>query len=551
MIWHLNNTTIRNPGRYLEALRAYDEHGHIKGLFDKGNTDAQKALYNLILDAGIINSSTRDSDWNGRKWRLGFRELGLIYFGDNSNQLEGEISKSGYALLNASNDAELQDIYFRIIFNLEYRKKNNNKLCFRPIPLILNVIKLLKESGESESISQLEFSISLQDFREGLSPQDYCNEIIEFRKLKEAYRGNLREFYKKKHKEVFERNNGRPSLDTIAKEYPDVTYRLLKLSGLFRIEGSRLILNSQYLNLLDSLCTDVEVSETETDYYNKISNLPDVPIDKNRIVLESIVRENFDKLNESPVQLDNFDDESLRVLRINQEDSIRKVTEENFAYEQRSKVEIITKWFDCLISKKSMDEEFDGEYISFRSDERPQYLEWIVWRAFLAINNLSNKPYESRKFPLDSELKPTSHAPSKGPDLLMEFDNFNLVIEVTWTTSSRQVAAESEPVIRHVANVAKESEKPTYCLFIAPEIDINTLESYRISDTYYFSPESSVVANIIPISLSEFVKFFKDIPKAEQESIDKILSILEECTNIKKELSPFDWKEFISERFAA
>ena len=62
--------------------------------------------------------------------------------------------------------------------------------------------------------------------------------------------------------------------------------------------------------------------------------------------------------------------------------------------------------------------------------------------SFLAINNLSNQPYESRKFPLDSELKPTSHAPSRGPDLLMEFDEFTLVIEVTWTASARQVAAE-------------------------------------------------------------------------------------------------------------
>jgi len=551
VIWHLNNTTIRNPGRYLEALRAYDEHGYIEGLFDKGNQEAQKKLYNLILDAGIINSSTRDSDWNGRKWRLGFRELGLIYFNDIPNQQLGGISKSGYGLLNASNDAELQDIYFRIIFNLEYRKRNNNKLSFRPVPLILNVIKLLKQSGQKESISQQEFSITLQDFREDLTPQDYCNEIIKFRKEKKDNKGKLRELYEQKLKEVFERNEGRPNLDTISKDYPDVTYRLLKLSGLFRIEGSRLVLNSQYLNLLDTLCADTDVSKTEADYYNKISNLPDVPIDKNRIVLESIVRENFNKLQDSPIQLDELDNESLRLLRINQEDSIRKGIEEKFAYEQRNKVEIITKWFDCLVSKQSMDEEFDGEYITFRSDERPQYLEWIVWRAFLAINNLSNKPYESRKFPLDSELKPTSHAPSKGPDLLMEFDDFNLVIEVTWTTSSRQVAAESEPVIRHVANVARASSKPTYCLFIAPEININTLESYRISDTYYFEDESSVVANIIPISLSEFIGFFKDIPKAKQESINKILSILEECTSIKKDLSPFDWKEFISERFAA
>ena len=47
MIWHLNNTTIRNPGRYLEALRAYENYGFIEGIFDIGNTDSQKELYNL------------------------------------------------------------------------------------------------------------------------------------------------------------------------------------------------------------------------------------------------------------------------------------------------------------------------------------------------------------------------------------------------------------------------------------------------------------------------------------------------------------------------
>ena len=550
MIWHLNNTTIRNPGRYLEALRAYDEYGHIEGLFERGNTDAHKTLYNLILDSGLINSSKRDSDWNGRKWRLGFRELGLIYNKGLSDLEPGAISKSGRALLDASNDAELQDIYFRIIFNVETRKKSQN-LCFRPIPLILNVMKLLKEAGEKDSINQVEFSVTLQDFREGLTPQDYFYEIIKFRENVKANKGKLKNFYNETFKKIYERNNRKPNIQTISKDYPDVTFRLLKLSGIFRLEGSNLSLNPQYLNLLDTLCSDNETSKSEEEYYQKIVNLPAVPIDKNIEVLKSIVTENSEKLNITFPNLEELDTKELRLIRINQEDQILKNIEENFAYEQRDKVEIISKWFDCLISNKGIEEDFEGEYIAFRRDERPQYLEWIVWRAFLSINNLSNMPYESRKFPLDSELKPTSHAPSKGPDLLMEFDEFNLVVEVTWTTSSRQVAAESEPVIRHVASIAKESKKPTFCLFLAPEINLNTLNSYQLADEYYFDDETSVIANIIPLSLKEFIKFFKEIPKAKQESIDKIFTILKESTEIKKELSPMEWKNYISDKFAA
>jgi len=548
MIWHLNNTTIRNPGRYLEALRAYENYGFIEGIFDIGNTDSQKELYNLLLDAGVMSSDKRDSAWNGRKWRLGFRELGLISYKNETKEKQGSITKTGKALLNVSNDAELEDVYLRIIYNLEMRKKG---MSFRPIPLILNVIKLLREAGLKDSINQVEYSISIQDFRPHFTFEDYFNEIVEFRKKVDLNKGNLKIFYEDTFKEVYKRNNNTPSIATFSKDYPDVTFRLLKLSGLFRLEGSKLILNSQYNKLLDVLCTDKDASSSEEEYYNKIANLPELPIDVNRDILESIITENFKTLQSAPSNVKELNNKDLRYLRINQEDEIRKKTEEIFAYEQRNKVKAITTWFECLKTKKSKNEYIEGEYISFKSDERPQYLEWIVWRAFLAINNLSNKPYESRKFPLDSELKPTSHAPSRRPDLIMEFDEFTLVVEVTWTTSSRQVAAEGEPVLRHVAQVAYDSDKPTYCLFIAPEINLNTVQSYRINDTYFLENGSEQVANIIPISLEEFIKFFINIPKAKQDSIDKIHSILKECTSIKKSLKPYEWKEFIINKFAA
>ena len=548
MIWHLNNTTIRNPGRYLEALRAYEEYGHIDGLFEKGNKMAQKELYNAILDAGLINSEVRDSDWNGRKWRLGFYELGLISYKNVAKQKQGRITKTGRALLGASNEAELEDVYLRIIYNLEMRKK---KMSFRPVTLILKVMKLLRESGHKDSINQKEFAISIQDYRPELTAKDYCNEIIEFRRNVDLNKGKLRDFYQKSFENISIRNNKSPKIATFSKDYPDVTFRFLKLSGLFRTEGSKLILNSQFDKLLSTLCEDDKVSISEDDYYSKIANLPGLPIDTNRKVLESIVIDNYEALQTTSPDISALNDEDLRHLRINQDNKIRKKAEETFAYEQRNKVGVISSWFDSLLNKKSKDEFIDGEYISFKSDERPQYLEWIVWRAFLAINNLSNKPYESRKFQLDSNLRPTSHAPSRGPDLIMEFDEFTLVVEVTWTASSRQVAAEGEPVIRHVAQVAYDSKKPTFCLFIAPTIDMNTLESYRINDTYYLENNYEQVANIIPISLDEFIKFFIDIPKAKKQSVDKIYSIMQECTSIKKNLKSIEWKEFISNKFVA
>lgn len=76
--------------------------------------------------------------------------------------------------------------------------------------------------------------------------------------------------------------------------------------------------------------------------------------------------------------------------------------------------------------------------------EAPAYFEWVLWRAFLAINSLANKPYEARRFKIDQDFLPVGTAPGNGPDLIFEFHDFVIVVEVTLTDNSRQEAAEGE-----------------------------------------------------------------------------------------------------------
>lgn len=53
--------------------------------------------------------------------------------------------------------------------------------------------------------------------------------------------------------------------------------------------------------------------------------------------------------------------------------------------------------------KLVLDEENEVE-LRIPRDERPAYLEWILWRAFLAIDTLVNKPYEVRSFKIDQDF---------------------------------------------------------------------------------------------------------------------------------------------------
>ena len=95
--------------------------------------------------------------------------------------------------------------------------------------------------------------------------------------------------------------------------------------------------------------------------------------------------------------------------------------------------------------------------------------------------------------------------------MLFPFENYVLVVEVTLTTSSRQEAAEGEPVRRHVANIVRENTGvDVYGLFIAPRIDNNTAETFR-TGVWYRDDEIDLV-NIVLIGnlINELLE--KDCP---------------------------------------
>ncbi len=143
--------------------------------------------------------------------------------------------------------------------------------------------------------------------------------------------------------------------------------------------------------------------------------------------------------------------------------------------------------------------------------ERPAYLEWTLWRAFLAINSLVNKPYEARHFKIDRDFLPVGHAPGGRPDMFFEFTDFVLVVEVTLTASSRQEAAEGEPVRRHVADYVvrhRDSGKDVYGLFVANSIDSNTAATFAIGQ-WYLRDDTRLDLLIVPLALEQFAELFR------------------------------------------
>ncbi|WFE68097.1 AlwI family type II restriction endonuclease [Thiomicrospira sp. R3] len=230
-----------------------------------------------------------------------------------------------------------------------------------------------------------------------------------------------------------------------------------------------------------------------------------------------------------------------------------KIRELEYAKAQAESVEEIIAYIDLLMKPRSRAITLDnGSEIEIPSSEKPAYFEWVVWRAFLAINSIVNPPWESRNFKVDPDFKPISHAASGSSDLIFEFYDFVLVVEVTLTTSSRQEAAEGEPVRRHVANYVQKYEplgKQVYGLFMAITIDTNTANTFRLGE-WYLADDTKIYVQIVPVALKDFRGLLSVKKNNPNELLSHIKEILILCRAEMTRPAP-DWKRFISEQFCS
>ncbi len=132
-------------------------------------------------------------------------------------------------------------------------------------------------------------------------------------------------------------------------------------------------------------------------------------------------------------------------------------------------------------------------------------LEWNAWRAMTMLNggNINT----NLKF--DDFGNPMSTAQGNMADIVCDYGDFGLTVEVTMQSGKRQYETEGEPVTRHLAKVKRETNKPAYCLFIAPNINDACIAHFyalhKISISYYGG-----TSTIIPLPLRVFIKMVED-----------------------------------------
>jgi hypothetical protein len=107
-------------------------------------------------------------------------------------------------------------------------------------------------------------------------------------------------------------------------------------------------------------------------------------------------------------------------------------------------------------------------------------------------------------------------------------ETLDLTVEVTMQSGQRQYETEGEPVTRHLAKYKRETEKPAYCLFIAPNINdackAHFYALHKMNIQYYGG-----TSTIVPLPLSVFIKMVQilimQIMFPNQDTFNDFLSV--------------------------
>ena len=558
--WHLGNTTVRSPFRLrdgLVALSTSSLQGNLRG------EEQERAFRRLLGEHGIVELGDDDTYSVGRKWRSALNKLGFLYpeVPPASGIPQSEIgpidmiTPNGWRLIRADTVPAMQECFLRALaahYIPSALERKFDFAVFSPLRHTLAImLELEKQTGESR-LNFVEMAIVVQLTSSDEPLADIVAQVLALRARRLAS-PNKRKF-DRQEREAAAVLHGYAA--GTFNDYADTNLRYLKATGLVQSKGRGLSLVPEKHVFVEKLIQDTGIPDSDRSYFITLCNGAKLPTDNKDSALAVLV-DLLRQLEKRGIPFDATGKPTdtpadIAIIRHQIEGILSERNEEEYATRQAVEWEEIAAYMELIITRKGKKTLSNGEDIEVPQAEAPAYFEWVLWRAFLAINSLANKPYEARRFKIDQDFLPVGTAPGNGPDLIFEFHDFVIVVEVTLTDNSRQEAAEGEPVRRHVADLvshyAIQSGKPVYGLFIANRIDSNTAETFRIG-VWFTRTDDKMRLDIIPVTLVQFKAFFEALFTSGRVEVGLIRELLDLCGGLRPAHEAPAWKHEIQQTF--
>lgn len=497
--WDIGNTTMRNPLRLAGALRVF--HDAVEG--SRWNAESQEAYWAALKAAGEIESeAVTERASFGRKFYSALRQLGFVQL-----HSDGTVSTTPVGLHLLAHPELLQQVMLRQL--LKYRIGSpiepQDLLSLRPFVAILRVLKGLADAG-LPGLSLHEVALYLIPLQrdDDASIGRVVSQVLAHREEEGRIRGLTakKRWLAEKYASVERATTAQHTL----RDYADSSMRYVRLTGLvsasassgrFELAASRA---DDIAELLAAIPRDVD-DDAYVDHLHDPSE-PSLPMDDEPKLDMRILRvqEEIERMGEevAATQLAEVGPIPVaeRQQRLFQLEALRdELRETEFYRVQRTRA--------ALMHTVGVLRDIRSRKLA-PGLHAPAYLEWAVWRLMLAINDLAGSVASSRGFKVDSEFEPLGHAIAGVPDTEFEYASDVLVGEVTLTTSGRQVAAEGEPVRRHIAHsVRRHAGKRVLGILVAPSIDPNTHADFY--DASYYIDGDEIVTEIVPLTIDDVI----------------------------------------------
>ena len=548
-IWLVGNTGLRNPNRIQEGFAVFANSSFVGNLHGKEN---EIEFMKLLDEKGIIqNEEGKDeSGSHARKWRLMFAKNGFIYpqvKKKDGNQEDlgtlDALTPFGKMFLKADTYPAVQECYLRSM-SVEQFPLPDGVHYFSPLRWLLAImLELEKRTGSSE-ISRIEFALWGHTTNPSYNVSDVVDSILDLRERR-AVAPAKRPFDKQEIQKRGEHYDKKPEnfLD-----YTDMNMRYLRISGVLQRKGRGLVIVPSKHVLAEKLAKSTASEDSLMQAYKKLCNgapLPTDSMDVAKALLDDLIKQ----MKERHIVFDISDlplttPTEVNIARQRLENLMAQTDEIKYAEDQRNQWKEISDYMSLLIKGGGKLVYDEDNAIEVPKDETPAYLEWVLWRAVLAIDHMVNKPYEVRGFRLDSDFLPVSAAGGGKGDLYCEFNDFTILTEVTMSTSSRQEAMEGEPVRRHVSDAVLKYDKPVYGMFIAVRIDTNTAETFR-HGIWYAKGDVKQRLDIVPLTLAQFQKYFVAMFEADKAQPEHLRDLILTCETRRDILEAPAWKQYI------
>ncbi len=441
------------------------------------------------------------------------------------------ITELGRLFLNE--DFDFGEIYFKSFLKWQLPNPDsrdypdNGTYDIKPfigtLHLINSVNQIEKSIGNApKGISKKEFSLFAPTLVNYNDIERYAESIISLReelngKTKQRQRQIL-EAYKTRFAGDFLHTGIKKDIDRLLNnlhDYGDNAIRYFRLTRYIHIRGGGFYVDLEPRRLVEInslLAYDnakAQKFESKKEYFSYISDIaqPQLPWETKEKYSE-IAKKLINEIHQYEADLDK-DTTTLKTIEILQDSELKEYLAELRRYRRQLQEEENQKKSQSIEHIESYIESLENIY---NVEDGPILLEKYSALGLHALNAaLKIQP----NHPVGDDNEPTFTAPANTPDIECFYEDFNAICEVTILTGRNQWYNEGQPVMRHLRDFEnKNGDKPSYCLFIAPRLHRDTINTFWTAIKYEYEGKPQ---KIVPLSIDQFVSILKKLLQMKNE----------------------------------